>query len=121
MSSGRESISPRQNRSEIVMIVCTTWKARPLSPEQSKRMMEVWAKLEAKEAADTNAERLGWYMAADGSGGVTIVKYVDPDTAAVNGLEVSLAFGEFLELESKVVLELDSAMPAIVAAMEYLP
>ena len=84
-------------------------------------MMDVWAQVEAKEAADTNAERLGWYMAADGTGGVTIIKYSDPETAAANGLEASLALGEFIELETKVVLDLDSAMPAITAAMALLP
>jgi hypothetical protein len=29
--------------------------------------------------------------------------------------------GEFLDFDSRIVLDLDSAMPAITGAMEYLP
>ena len=49
------------------MIVCTTWKSRPLSPDQTKRMMDVWAKTEARTTESTSSERLCWYIAADGS------------------------------------------------------
>lgn len=101
------------------MLVCTTWKGRPLSPEQSQRMMDTWAKTEAKEAEDSSTERLCWYIAADGSGGMTVVKVADADAAVALMLEVSLALGEFLELESRIVLDLDSAMPAITNAMAY--
>lgn len=103
------------------MIVCTTWKGRPLSPEQTRRMMEVWAGTEAKEAADGNAERLAWYIAVDGSSGVSITRYADAAAAAAAGLEACLALAEFIELDSKIVLDMDAAMPAITAAMEYLP
>ena len=101
------------------MLVCTTWKARPLSPDQSQRMMETWAKTEAKEAEDSSSERLCWYIASDGSSGVTVSSVSDPDAATALMLETALALGEFLELESKVVLDLDSAMPPITAAMSY--
>jgi hypothetical protein len=103
------------------MFVCTTWKARSLSPEQSKRMMDVWAKTEAKEAENAVTERVCWFIAADGSGGMTVSKVADADAATAQMLEVSLALGEFIELESKVVLDLDTAMPAITSSMEYLP
>lgn len=79
------------------------------------------ARTEAKEAADGNAERLAWYIAADGSGGVAIIRCADADVAAVGGLEAWLALSEFIELESKVVLDLDAAMPAITAAIEHRP
>lgn len=101
------------------MLVCSTWRARPLSPDQSKRMMEVWAKTEARSAENTSTERLCWYIAADGSSGVTVSRVTDADAAAAEMLEISLALGEFLEIESKVVLDLDSAMPAIDRAMAY--
>ena len=101
-------------------MVCTTWKARSLSPEQSQRMMDIWAKTEAKGAEDTSTERLCWYINSDGSGGVTVSKVNDADAAAALALETSLALGEFLELESHIVLDLDSAMPAINGAMSYL-
>ena len=60
-----------------------------------------------------------WYIAADGSGGMSVVKVADSDAAVALMLEVSLALGEFLELESRIVLDLDSAMPAITNAMAY--
>jgi len=103
------------------MLVCTTWKARPLSPEQAKRMMDTWATTEARWDEDSSAERLGWYIAADGSGGVTISRVSDADAAAAMMLEVSLALEEFIEIDPKIVLDLDSAMPAINNGMGYLP
>lgn len=102
------------------MLVQTTWKARPLTPEQSNRMMTTWGKIEAKMAEHPDVERLGFYMNADGSGGSEILKSADTDAAHQLSLEFCLAMGEFLELESKVVLDLDTAMPAIVSAMEYV-
>jgi hypothetical protein len=102
------------------MLVATTWKARPLSPAQANRMMETWAKIEAQTAENTSIERLSWYIAADGSSGVTLDKVNDPDAAAAFQLEISLALSEFLELESKVVLDLDTAMLAILKGMEHV-
>ena len=101
------------------MLVCTTWKARPLSPEQAARMMEVWAKTEAREAEQVGAERLCWYIAADGSGGMTVSRVDDADAAAASQLEVSLALGEFIEIDSRIVLDLETAMAPINAAMAY--
>lgn len=101
------------------MIVCTTWKARALNPEQVSRMMDVWAKTEAKDAENPVTERLAWYIAADGSGGLSIFRTDNPDAAAAFGLEVCAALSEFIELESKVMVDLDTAMPAILAAIEY--
>lgn len=101
------------------MLVCTTWKARPLSPEQAQRMMEVWGKTEAREAEDASGERLCWYITTDGSGGFTVSKVADADAGAALMLEIALALGEFIELDSRVVLDLDSAMAPITAAMAY--
>jgi hypothetical protein len=103
------------------MYVMTTWKGRSLSPEQARRMMDTWGKTEAKEAEDTSAERVCWFISADGSCGVTVSKVNDADAASALVLETSLALGEFIELESRVALDLDEAMPAIMASMEYLP
>jgi hypothetical protein len=44
----------------------------------------------------------------------------DGDAANLAGLESALALGEFLELETRVVLDLETAMPAITAAMERI-
>ena len=101
------------------MFVCTTWKGRPLSPDQAQRMMDTWAKTEAKEAEDSSSERVCWFISSDGSSGLTVSKVTDSDAAATLMLEVSLALEEFLELESKIVLDLDSAMPAITSGMAY--
>jgi hypothetical protein len=101
------------------MFVCTTWKGRPLSPDQSQRMMDVWAKTEAKEAENASSERVCWFIAVDGSSGLTVSRVSDSDAAVALMLEVSLALSEFIELESKIVLDLDSAMPAITDAMAY--
>lgn len=95
-----------------------TWKARPLSPEQDQRMMQIWGKIEADMAANTSLERICWFMYTDGSGGVTITKSHDVDAALAFETEVCLALAEFLELDTKAALDLDSAMPAILKAVE---
>jgi hypothetical protein len=100
------------------MLIGTTWKARPLSREQANRMMTIWGKIEADMAANPNVERLCWFITADGSAGVTVARAVDADAAAAFNLEVALALGEFLEIDSRPVLDLDSAMPAILAGLE---
>jgi len=102
------------------MLFCTTWKSRPLSPEQMDRMMAVWGKIEADEAADANSERLCWFIYGDGTGGFTVSRYNDPAAGSARGMELALALGEFLELEVRPVLDLDTAMPAIMAAMERI-
>jgi hypothetical protein len=103
-----------------VMLVCTTWKARPLSPDALQRMMTIWGKIEADEEANADSERLCWYLYSDGSGGFTVSRVKDEQAAHSLLLEVSLALGEFLELETRLVQDLDSAMPAIAAAMERI-
>lgn len=100
------------------MLLCTTWKARPLSPEASERMMNTWGKIEADMAANPNIERLCWYINADGSGGLTVADVADQETADTLGLETALALGEFLELDTRPVHDLETAMPAILRAME---
>ncbi len=103
------------------MLICTTWKSRQgLSPDQSNRMLERWGKVEAAQAENPSVERVCWYIFGDGSGGFTVNKATDIDAANAFGLEVSLALSEFLELDSKVVLDLDSAMPAILKGIERI-
>jgi hypothetical protein len=100
------------------MLLCTTWTSRPLSPERFDRMMAIWGKLEADLDSNSHTERVCWYIDADGSGGMTVVDVRDPDAAARFQLEVSLALAEFLDLKTRPVLDLESAMPAIVAGLE---
>jgi hypothetical protein len=80
--------------------------------------MEIWGKAEADMAASSNLERVCWFMFADGSGGFQVIKTHDVEAANAFGLELSLALGEFLEFDSKVVLDLETAMPAILKAVE---
>jgi hypothetical protein len=82
-------------------------------------MMEIWGKTEAREAEDPTSERVCWFINADGSGGLTVSKVLDVEAATAASLETSLALSEFLELDSKIVLDLDEAMPAILKGMEY--
>lgn len=100
------------------MLICTTWKSRPLTPEQSGRMMDIWGKIEADMAENPNTERVCWYLYGDGSGGFTVADVKDQETADTLGLETALALGEFLELDSRPVHDLETAMPAIMRAME---
>jgi hypothetical protein len=102
------------------MLVCTSWKARPLSVDQTNRMMERWSKLEAAQAEDTSSERLCWYLFADGSGGFTVNKVTDPDAAVAFELELALALSEFLELKTDICVDLDTAMPAILKGIERI-
>lgn len=101
------------------MLLCTTWKSRPLSPDQTDRMMAIWGKIEAEQAENGNVERLCWYMYSDGSGGFTVsdVKDAAGDT---QGVEYALALGEFLEFETRPVHDLEAAMPAIMGAVERI-
>jgi hypothetical protein len=81
-------------------------------------MMDTWGKLEAEQAEHPEIERLCWYLYGDGSGGLTVTRVGDDAAAAhAYGLETALALSEFLELDTRVVHDMDSAMPAIAAAV----
>ena len=67
-----------------------------------------------------NLERVCWYMFGDGTGGFTVNRVHDVEAANAFGLEIALALGDFLELDSRIVLDLDVAMPSIVRAVERL-
>lgn len=100
------------------MLMCTTWKARPITAEQFERMLTIWGKIESDMAANPNTERLCWYINADGSGGFTVAEVTDQGTADTLGLETALALSSYLELDTRPVHDLDTAMPAIMGALE---
>ncbi len=100
------------------MHLITTWKTRPLGPDQFNRLMTVWGKLEERAAADSSSERICWFSYSDGSGGLTIDKVADLDAALALGLEHSLSLGEFIELDTKIGVDLDTALPLIIKAQE---
>ena len=62
---------------------------------------------EADTAQNPDVERLCWYVYTDGSGGFTVNRVADNDSALAFGLEVALALEEFLEMETRPVLDLD--------------
>ena len=64
---------------ERLMLMCTAWKSRPLSPEQTDRMMATWGKIEADQAASASVERVCWFISADGAGGLAVNRVVDTD------------------------------------------
>ena len=76
--------------------------------------------IEADTAQNPDVERLCWYVYTDGSGGFTVDRVADNDSALAFGLEVALALEEFLEMETRPVLDLDAAMPAIAAATQRM-
>ncbi|MGB5759520.1 MAG: DUF3303 family protein [Acidimicrobiales bacterium] len=102
------------------MLLCTTWKVRSMQPEAAQRMMTAWGKLEADMAQVSGMNRLCWYSFSDGSGGFQVTEVNDDAAVHRFGLESSLALGEFLDMETRPVLDLESAMPAITAAMERI-
>jgi hypothetical protein len=102
------------------MLLCTSWKSRPIGPEAVKRMMEIWGKIEADLAENPDVERLCWYLYSDGSGGFAVNRIADNTSALAFGLETALALEEFFEIETRPVHDLESAMPVIAAAMERI-
>ncbi len=73
------------------MLVATTWRSRASSPDPFNRPVKVRGRLEEKAAKETGSERLRW----------------------------SLALMEFIELDSGIALDIDSAMPSVLRALEH--
>jgi hypothetical protein len=99
------------------MLILTTWKSRPLTPEQSKRMMAVWGTQLESHATNPVWNELFWVMSADGSSGASLTEAADPDVAARRSLQICLELGEFVDIETKVVVDQSHAMAPILAAM----
>jgi hypothetical protein len=102
------------------MLTLTTWKTRPLAPEQQKRMMTVWGAQLERHANDPVWKEHFMCVHADGSGGASLTETSDSEAAAQRSLLVCLELGEFLDIETKVVLTQEHAMPAILAALGTL-
>jgi hypothetical protein len=103
------------------MLMLTTWKARPISPEQLTRMMGIWGQMEADMAdAPGDFERLAWYQRADGTGGLTIGRSSDPGGTAASFFKYFVLLGEFLEFEMTPLLDMEQVMSAFGDAMALL-
>jgi hypothetical protein len=100
------------------MLYLTTFRPRPMTPEQFQRMLVVWTKIEADVAARTDLERRFLYFDVSGSSGVEVSELSDPDAALPFVYEAHVALSEFIDFETRPVLELEEAMPAVLAAAE---
>ncbi len=100
------------------MLVATKWKSRPMSPDDLSRMMETWGKLEADLATHPDVERLCWYAHADGTGGFTVSRVTDTDGAMAFYNEIIASMTEFIEVETELVIEMDTVMEVVPKLME---
>jgi hypothetical protein len=100
------------------MLICTSWKTRPVARDQADRMRSIWGKMEADLAENTSVERLCWFINVDGTGGFAVNRVKDADAAMAFSLEIALSMGEFIELDTRPVLDLEAAMPAITNSFE---
>jgi hypothetical protein len=83
-------------------------------------MMTAWAATEQLMDSNPNIERVCWFLAVDGSGGLSVSRVKDAAASGAMMLQLSLMLGEFLEMEGKQVVDLEGAMPAITAAMAHI-
>ena len=91
------------------MLVITTYKTvGTRSPEAAKALMKRFG-----EVGATPGE-VAHYVFADGSGGVVIA---ESDDAKVLH-NAALAYTEWLEFDSQIILKLEDALPGILAALE---
>ena len=103
------------------MLMLTTWKSRPISPEQLTRMMGVWGQMEADMAnAPGDFERLAWYQRADGTGGLTITRASNPEAMTTYFFKYFVLLGEFLEFDSTPLVDMEQVMVATGEVMAFL-
>ncbi len=96
------------------MLTLTTWKSRPISPEQLTRMMGIWGQMEADLAnSPGDLERLAWYQRVDGTGGLTITRSSDTDATNAYLFKYLVLLGEFLEFEIVTLLDMEQVMTAM--------
>ena len=90
------------------MILMTTYKIKPyLSNEESKKLLEVFAKVGPGPGATAH------YVAADGSHGVVI-----SDTDDVAGAYRNLVnYTQWVEYDTKVMLTVEQAVPLIMESL----
>ena len=100
------------------MLYCLRFKFRPISDEQLGRMMTINAKVEEDLAASPLVSRVALYMDLDGRSGIDILDVVGTEEAVQFLLEMNATLAEFIEIDTRPVLALESAMPALMRAME---
>ena len=98
------------------MLIMTTWKTRPNTPDAAKRMMAIWGQQLERNAKDPAWKELWFYLHTDGSGGASLAEVPDTGVAGQRAMQMCMELGEFLEIDMKPVLTQEQAMPAIIAA-----
>jgi hypothetical protein len=90
------------------MIFVTTYKVKPyLSKEETAELMTVFAEVGPGEGTTAH------YISADGGGGIVISESDDP-TAGYRNI---LNYTPWVEYETKVMLDVDQAVPHIMDAL----
>ncbi len=98
------------------MLIMTTWKTRPNTPEASKRMMATWGQQLERHTKDPVWKELWFYIHTDGSGGASLAEVPDTEVAGQRAMQLCMELSEFLEIDMKPVLNQEQAMPAVIAS-----
>jgi hypothetical protein len=99
------------------MLILTTWKTHPLSPEKLTRMVPIWGAQVEQHAKNPAWTELFNCTLIDGSGGFTLAEAADQDAANLRGLQIALELREFMEIGMKPVFRIEDALPAVMAAV----
>ena len=90
------------------MLTLTTYKFKEYSSkEETAKLMELFAEHGAAEGT------ISHYVFADRSGGIVIAE----NDSAMPGYETSLTYSEYLTMETKVMLSIEEAVPAILSSL----
>ncbi|MBT94482.1 MAG: hypothetical protein CL431_00740 [Acidimicrobiaceae bacterium] len=90
------------------MLTLTTYKFKGFpSKEETAELMGLFAEHGAAEGT------ISHYVFADRSGGIVIAE----NDSAMPGYETSLTYSEHLSMETKVMLTIEEAVPAILASL----
>ena len=90
------------------MLFITTYKFKPFATkEETATMMGLFAEHGAAEGT------ISHYVFADRTGGIVISE----NDSAMPGYETSLTYSEHLQMETKTLLTIEEAVPAILSSL----
>ena len=90
------------------MLTLTTYTFKPFaSKEDTAKLMELFVEHGTTEGT------IAHYVFADRTGGMVIAE----NDNAMPGYETSLTYSEYLQMETKVLLSIDEAVPAILSSL----
>ena len=88
------------------MLFITTWRIK----DGVRDKADITKLMESFGASPESPGQIASYVYADGSGGVIVAEYTGDDTA---NYRRSLEFGQWLDIDSKVALDVNDAAPVI--------